>query len=148
METNSTQGKRSLKEEEEEEEELVQGGEEEDYDEEESVNGLEYEQDERKKKMVNSKKGSGAGGSTMVYCRAENCPANMSIAKRYHQRHRVCEFHAKAAVVAVDGRHQRFCQQCSRFHELSEFDESKRSCRRRLAGHNQRRRKISSDGSS
>ncbi|KAF7095321.1 hypothetical protein CFC21_097518 [Triticum aestivum] len=29
----------------------------------------------------------------------------------------------------------------SRFHPLSEFDEGKRSCRRRLAGHNRRRRK-------
>jgi len=28
-----------------------------------------------------------------------------------------------------------------RFHPLSEFDEGKRSCRRRLAGHNRRRRK-------
>ena len=28
-----------------------------------------------------------------------------------------------------------------RFHVLSEFDEGKRSCRRRLAGHNERRRK-------
>lgn len=28
-----------------------------------------------------------------------------------------------------------------RFHLLSEFDEGKRSCRRRLAGHNRRRRK-------
>ncbi|KAJ0826969.1 putative transcription factor SBP family [Helianthus annuus] len=42
------------------------------------------------------------------------------------------------------GMHQRFCQQCSRFHELSEFDEAKRSCRRRLAGHNERRRKNNS----
>lgn len=30
---------------------------------------------------------------------------------------------------------------CCRFHLLSEFDEGKRSCRRRLAGHNRRRRK-------
>lgn len=29
----------------------------------------------------------------------------------------------------------------SRFHVLQEFDEGKRSCRRRLAGHNKRRRK-------
>ena len=29
-----------------------------------------------------------------------------------------------------------------RFHPLSEFDEGKRSCRRRLAGHNRRRRKM------
>jgi hypothetical protein len=32
-----------------------------------------------------------------------------------------------------------------RFHELSEFDDTKRSCRRRLAGHNERRRKNASD---
>ena len=32
-----------------------------------------------------------------------------------------------------------------RFHEPSEFDESKRSCRRRLAGHNERRRKNSTE---
>lgn len=35
---------------------------------------------------------------------------------------------------------------CShRFHVVSEFDDSKRSCRRRLAGHNERRRKTSHD---
>lgn len=32
-----------------------------------------------------------------------------------------------------------------RFHELTEFDEAKRSCRRRLAGHNERRRKSSAE---
>lgn len=31
----------------------------------------------------------------------------------------------------------------NRFHVVSEFDDSKRSCRRRLAGHNERRRKSS-----
>ena len=32
-----------------------------------------------------------------------------------------------------------------RFHVLQEFDEGKRSCRRRLAGHNKRRRKTHPD---
>lgn len=32
-----------------------------------------------------------------------------------------------------------------RFHPLKEFDEGKRSCRRRLAGHNRRRRKTQPD---
>ena len=32
-----------------------------------------------------------------------------------------------------------------RFHPLSEFDEGKRSCRRRLAGHNRRRRKTQTE---
>lgn len=34
---------------------------------------------------------------------------------------------------------------CIRFHVVSEFDDSKRSCRRRLAGHNERRRKNSNE---
>ncbi|CAA0817877.1 Squamosa promoter-binding-like protein 4 [Striga hermonthica] len=84
---------------------------------------------------------SSAGGSTQRSCQVEDCTADLTDAKPYHRRHRVCEFHAKAAVVFLAGSGQRFCQQCSRFHELSEFDEAKRSCRRRLAGHNERRRK-------
>nr|WCD39357.1 squamosa promoter binding-like protein 7 [Cenchrus americanus] len=39
----------------------------------------------------------------------------------------------------------RFCQQCSRFHLLAEFDDTKRSCRKRLDGHNRRRRKPQPD---
>ena len=31
-----------------------------------------------------------------------------------------------------------------RFHDLEEFDDTKRSCRRRLAGHNERRRRMTS----
>ncbi|URD92516.1 transcription, DNA-dependent [Musa troglodytarum] len=74
-------------------------------------------------------------------CQAEGCRADLSGAKHYHRRHKVCEFHSKAAVVVVGGSQQRFCQQCSRFHGLAEFDEAKRSCRKRLADHNRRRRK-------
>lgn len=33
----------------------------------------------------------------------------------------------------------------SRFHQLAEFDDAKKSCRRRLAGHNERRRKSAQD---
>uniref|UniRef100_A0A7N0VFI6 SBP-type domain-containing protein n=1 Tax=Kalanchoe fedtschenkoi TaxID=63787 RepID=A0A7N0VFI6_KALFE len=81
----------------------------------------------------------------LYICQVENCTTDMSGAKQYHRRHKVCEFHAKAQIAVVAGLQQRFCQQCSRFHLVSEFDESKRSCRRRLAGHNQRRRKSSYD---
>ncbi|CAA0816223.1 Squamosa promoter-binding-like protein 4 [Striga hermonthica] len=86
-----------------------------------------------------------AGGSSMKNCQVERCLVDLNEAKTYHRRHRVCEHHAKAQAVVVAGIRQRFCQQCSRFHELSEFDEAKRSCRRRLAGHNERRRKNFSD---
>ncbi|GMN50766.1 hypothetical protein TIFTF001_019921 [Ficus carica] len=89
--------------------------------------------------------GSGAGGSTRPSCQADGCRVDLTDSKHYHRRHKICEHHAKATVVLVSGQQQRFCQQCSRFHELSEFDDTKRSCRRRLAGHNERRRKSSSD---
>ncbi|CAA2972768.1 squamosa promoter-binding 8 [Olea europaea subsp. europaea] len=74
-------------------------------------------------------------------CQAEGCHADLTHAKHYHRRHKVCEFHSKAATVIAAGLTQRFCQQCSRFHLLSEFDNGKRSCRKRLADHNRRRRK-------
>ncbi|KAJ8534764.1 hypothetical protein K7X08_016492 [Anisodus acutangulus] len=74
-------------------------------------------------------------------CQAEGCNADLTHAKHYHRRHKVCEFHSKASTVIAAGLTQRFCQQCSRFHFLSEFDNGKRSCRKRLADHNRRRRK-------
>ncbi|XP_061360176.1 squamosa promoter-binding-like protein 8 [Gastrolobium bilobum] len=81
------------------------------------------------------------GSSNSPRCQAEGCNADLSQAKHYHRRHKVCEFHSKAATVIAAGLTQRFCQQCSRFHLLSEFDNGKRSCRKRLADHNRRRRK-------
>ncbi|OVA00369.1 Transcription factor [Macleaya cordata] len=133
-------GKRSLKE---------KAKKEEDAEEEEGFGS----DDDKRKKGPFSKKGSngggggssGGGGVAQPCCQAEKCMVDLSEAKRYHRRHKVCEHHSKAPVVMVAGLRQRFCQQCSRFHELSEFDEAKRSCRRRLAGHNERRRKSSSE---
>lgn len=82
--------------------------------------------------------GANRGGGV---CQVEDCGADLTSAKDYHRRHKVCEMHSKATGALVAGVLQRFCQQCSRFHLLQEFDEGKRSCRRRLAGHNKRRRK-------
>ncbi|KAJ6339991.1 hypothetical protein OIU77_007856 [Salix suchowensis] len=79
--------------------------------------------------------------SHTAYCQVYDCNKDLSSSKQYHKRHKVCEVHSKTAEVIVNGIEQRFCQQCSRFHLLSEFDDSKRSCRKRLAGHNERRRK-------
>ncbi|XP_009396218.2 squamosa promoter-binding-like protein 3 [Musa acuminata AAA Group] len=74
-------------------------------------------------------------------CQVEGCNIDLSGAKDYHRKHRVCETHSKCPKVIVAGQERRFCQQCSRFHDLSEFDQRKRSCRRRLSDHNARRRK-------
>ncbi|KAI7755773.1 hypothetical protein M8C21_005250 [Ambrosia artemisiifolia] len=96
--------------------------------------------DDRKKGIMGKKS---SGSSSSGFCQVEDCTSDMSRAKTYHRRHKVCEFHAKAPIVVIIGRQQRFCQQCSRFHDVTEFDDAKRSCRRRLAGHNERRRKTS-----
>ncbi|XP_054806835.1 squamosa promoter-binding-like protein 13A isoform X2 [Prosopis cineraria] len=79
--------------------------------------------------------------SQTAYCQVYGCNKDLSASKDYHKRHKVCEVHSKTAKVIVKGIEQRFCQQCSRFHLLAEFDDVKRSCRKRLAGHNERRRK-------
>eukprot|EP00268_Persea_americana_P059389 TRINITY_DN727_c0_g1_i2.p1 TRINITY_DN727_c0_g1~~TRINITY_DN727_c0_g1_i2.p1 ORF type:complete len:248 (-),score=64.34 TRINITY_DN727_c0_g1_i2:745-1488(-) len=78
-------------------------------------------------------------------CQVDDCNVNLNGVRVYHRRHKVCETHAKSTNVLLGGVLQRFCQQCSRFHLLQEFDEEKRSCRRRLAGHNRRRRKNTLD---
>ncbi|GKE63577.1 squamosa promoter-binding-like protein 6 [Tanacetum coccineum] len=81
-------------------------------------------------------------GSRSPFCQVHGCSKSLVSCKDYHKRHKVCELHSKTAKVIVNGIIQRFCQQCSRFHLLSEFDDGKRSCRKRLADHNERRRKL------
>ncbi|KAF5202300.1 Squamosa promoter-binding protein [Thalictrum thalictroides] len=79
--------------------------------------------------------------TTYPMCQVDDCRINLSNAKDYQRRHKVCQLHSKTTKSLVRNQMQRFCQQCSRFHPLLEFDDRKRSCRRRLAGHNRRRRK-------
>ncbi|KAI8544001.1 hypothetical protein RHMOL_Rhmol08G0261300 [Rhododendron molle] len=92
-------------------------------------------------------------GIQAATCLVDGCQADLSNCREYHRRHKVCERHSKTPEVEICGRKRRFCQQCSRymlrffllvflvFHSLEEFDEGKRSCRKRLDGHNRRRRK-------
>jgi len=71
-----------------------------------------YGDDGRKKRVVT--KGSKAGGSVTPSCQVDNCNADLSVAKQYHKRHKVCENHSKAHSVLISELQQRFCQQCSR----------------------------------
>ncbi|XP_061354340.1 squamosa promoter-binding-like protein 3 [Gastrolobium bilobum] len=120
-----------VEDEEEEEDESTGGG-----------DGCLAEDEKKRGTGWSGRRGSSEGGGVSPpSCKAEKCCADLSVAKKYHRRHKVCELHSKAPVVVVAGLRQRFCQQCSRFHDLAEFDEAKRSCRRRLARHNERRRK-------
>uniref|UniRef100_A0A2P2PK15 Uncharacterized protein MANES_03G189400 n=1 Tax=Rhizophora mucronata TaxID=61149 RepID=A0A2P2PK15_RHIMU len=73
-------------------------------------------------------------------CQVPGCEADISGLKGYHKRHRVCLRCANASSVTLDGVTKRYCQQCAKFHMLSDFDGDKRSCRRKLERHNDRRR--------
>ena len=81
----------------------------------------------------------------------------------YHVRFRLCQAHVKADATMIQGVPQRWCQKCSRFHQLSSFDGLQRTCalqlrlqrernKRRIAstgGHSGRRRRTGdADGSS
>ena len=58
---------------------------------------------------------SSSSSSSLLCCQADKCGVDLRTAKKYHQRHKVCERHSKAAVVLVCGIRQRFCQQCSKY---------------------------------
>ena len=47
-------------------------------------------------------------------CQVQDCNLDLSSAKDYHRKHRVCESHSKCPKVIVAGLERRFCQQCSR----------------------------------
>ncbi|URE02863.1 Squamosa promoter-binding-like protein [Musa troglodytarum] len=71
-------------------------------------------------------------------CQVPRCEADIGELKGYHRRHRVCLRCACASSVDLDG-------ESKRFHMLSDFDEGKRSCRRKLEHHNKRRRRRHAD---
>ena len=74
-------------------------------------------------------------------CQVPGCDISLAALKVYNQRCRVCADHLIAGEVDFQGIMRRFCQQCARFHDVSEFDGSKRSCRVRLERHKMQRQK-------
>ncbi|KAL6581846.1 Squamosa [Orobanche minor] len=86
-----------------------------------------------------------ASGGSPMRCQVPGCEADITKLKGYHKRHRVCLRCANAITVVLDGENKRYCQQCGKFHLLSDFDEGKRSCRRKLERHNTRRRRKPND---
>ncbi|XP_018464022.2 squamosa promoter-binding-like protein 3 [Raphanus sativus] len=87
--------------------------------EEEEEDTFAEEEEEEAWEKKHKGKATSSSTSSIGACQVERCTADMSRAKQYHKRHKVCEVHAKAPVVRIFGLGQRFCQQCSRFHELS-----------------------------
>lgn len=59
--------------------------------------------------------------SQTPFCQVHGCNMDLSNSKDYHKKHKVCDNHSKTSKVIVNGIEQRFCQQCSRFLQLSSF---------------------------
>jgi len=56
----------------------------------------------------------------------DSCGRNLAKEKEYYRRYRVCKSHAGASDVLLGGERKRYCQQCSVFHPLADFDAEKR----------------------
>ncbi|KAH6776957.1 hypothetical protein C2S51_008269 [Perilla frutescens var. frutescens] len=107
----------------------------------------EQEQEEEEEPGLPGKKRTRIGRATggPARCQVPGCEVDISELKGYHRRHRVCLRCANAVSVVLGGDSKRYCQQCGKFHILSDFDEGKRSCRRKLERHNNRRRRKPND---
>ncbi|CAH8391492.1 unnamed protein product [Eruca vesicaria subsp. sativa] len=110
-----------------------------------SLSKLKESASEASRNSSGSSKRTRGNNNQIPICLVDGCDSDFSNCREYHKRHKVCDVHSKTPVVTISGHKQRFCQQCSRFHALEEFDEGKRSCRKRLDGHNRRRRKPQPD---
>ncbi|KAL6994492.1 hypothetical protein U1Q18_012596 [Sarracenia purpurea var. burkii] len=62
-----------------------------------------------------SKRTRAISGTQNASCSVDGCKADLGNCRDYYRRHRVCEGHSKTPLVIVDGKEQRFCQQCSRY---------------------------------
>lgn len=80
-------------------------------------------------------------GKNRIYCKVPSCCKVLNDLKRYHKRYRICPEHLKMSHVMIEGIDCRFCQLCGKFQPLCDFDGAKRSCRAKLARHNERRQK-------
>ncbi|GIL84157.1 hypothetical protein Vretimale_11124 [Volvox reticuliferus] len=80
--------------------------------------------------------------SAPLRCKVSGCTSDLASAPKTHQRFRLCNLHIKSPAILVDGVASRFCQQCSRFHPLTEFHGTNRTCRMMLVKNRARQRGV------
>lgn len=81
-------------------------------------------------------------------CQADGCSYDLKKLPFYNRRNHICMAHKTADEYLRLGDRVRFCQRCGLAHPLADFDGVKRSCRKKLEKHNERRRKAMSTTSS
>jgi hypothetical protein len=80
-------------------------------------------------------------------CQVPDCDRPLHKLRDYYKRYKICPHHLELPAMVVEGQSIRFCQQCGRFQLTVEFEGDRRSCRRKLEKHNERRR-VRADGGS
>lgn len=73
------------------------------------------------KVIIGNENGTTSTTSNRAVCQVQDCRADLSNAKDYHRRHKVCYVHSKATKALVGNVMQRFCQQCSRLVRLHNY---------------------------
>ena len=63
-------------------------------------------------------------------CQVPGC--GVKLFEKLKRKVRICDTHRHALKIQMDGFEGRFCQQCSRVHNIERFDGSRRGCRSRL----------------
>ncbi|KAL4451665.1 hypothetical protein ABPG75_007327 [Micractinium tetrahymenae] len=78
-------------------------------------------------------------------CQVPGCDRSLHKLRDYYKRYKICPYHLELPCLVVEGQTIRFCQQCGRFQLLTDFEGDRRSCRRKLDKHNERRRKAEAE---
>jgi hypothetical protein len=75
-----------------------------------------------------------SSSSSSRACRVAGCTSSFAPIAPGSQAwvYRICNAHAIAPTVVIEGAPKRWCSCCHRFHPLAEFDGPRRSCRTRL----------------
>ncbi|KAI3430831.1 hypothetical protein D9Q98_009242 [Chlorella vulgaris] len=86
--------------------------------------------------------GSALRSSRHLACQV--CSVDLADLKDYYKRYSICPEHSVMPCIVREGESRRWCQQCGKFQPLVEFEAQKRTCRRKLERHNERRRNLNS----
>ncbi|PNH12458.1 Squamosa promoter-binding-like protein 5 [Tetrabaena socialis] len=99
---------------------------------------------ELKKYYIKGRAGAAPSSPSVAstLCRVPGCGADLTKDLAYFRscrgrgggvgKYRICREHLKSPLLMVEGVPSRFCQQCSRFHNVAEFDGPQRTCRTML----------------
>lgn len=59
-------------------------------------------------------------------------PISLAPSPPHPQRYRICPHHMGLHSIVLNGSTSRFCQQCGRFQPVEDFDDDKKTCRRKV----------------